>query len=189
MKHDYRIVGPSYSLRPVENSDVKLICELRGNPELNQYIHSTEIDEDNQKRWLQDYYNRENDFYFVIIDNKSLSSCGLISAYNVSAFECEWGRWIIKQGSMCALESAWLIYSFCFDYLSVAEVYCRTVSINESVVAFHNSMKISLSRTIPAHFDIDGDKLDAIEHRVTKEDWKELSEPIVAKLKRLALYT
>lgn len=189
MKHDYNIVGPSYSLRPVNNSDVKLICELRGNPELNKYIHSIEIDEDKQKSWLQDYYKRTNDFYFVIVDNKSLSSCGLISAYNVSAFECEWGRWIIRQGSMCALESAWLIYNFCFNYLSVTEVYCRTVSINASVVAFHNSMEICLSRILPAHFEIDGEMLDAVEHRVTKEEWKALSEQIFLKLKRLAQYT
>ena len=43
MKHDYRVVGPNYSLRPVEDGDVKFICELRGNPELNKYIHSNEI--------------------------------------------------------------------------------------------------------------------------------------------------
>lgn len=189
MKHDYCIVGPSYSLRPVGDSDAKLICELRGNPELNKYIHVSEINEDKQKRWLHDYYIRENDYYFVIIDNKSLSSCGLISAYDVSDFDCEWGRWIIKQGSMCALESAWLIYKFCFDYLRVSNVYCRTVSKNESVVAFHNSMNIRLSRIIMGHFDIDGHPLDAIEHKVTASEWRELSEPITAKLQRFALYT
>lgn len=188
MKHDYKIAGPSYSLRPVNDNDISFICELRGNVALNKYIHAGEVNEEKQAEWMSNYYSRENDYYFVIIENNSLSPCGLISAYNVTKYECEWGRWIIKPGSMCALESAWLIYKFCFDTLNLTEVYCRTVSNNKRVIAFHNSMNIRISQFFESHFDINGFVFDAIEHRLTSIEWEELQVPITKKLNRLALY-
>ena len=83
MKHSIKISGPAFTLRPVENRDINFMIQLRSDPELNRFLHKISGSFDDQLKWLQIYFAKMNDFYFVIESQKYRTPEGLISIYNV----------------------------------------------------------------------------------------------------------
>jgi len=177
MLHDICVEGSVYRLRPVNDGDAAQVLELRCNPELNRFLHPTSGIIDDQMTWLASYYQREGDYYFTI-ERRSDGSCeGFISLYNMEglAKTGEWGRWILRPGSLAAVESAYLIYKVAFDQFKLESAYSRTVADNFKVVSFHDSCGISNRKILPNHFEIAGNWHDAIEHCVERACWVELS--------------
>jgi len=186
MRHDLTQEGAAFRLRPIGDADAALVLELRSNPELNRFLHATSPSLDDQLAWLARYYERPGDYYFVVERLQGGAAEGVISLYDIDAANHggEWGRWILRPGSLAAVESAWLIYRCAFETLGLQEVYCRTVADNGPVVSFHDSCGIADRRVLPAHFDLGGRKVDAVEHRVVRSQWNELG-PRLEKLARL----
>lgn len=142
LRHDLRLEGHGYRIRPVDTSDAAFIVGLRTDPELGKYLHATSPSVDDQIAWTQRYFEREGDWYFVIEDVVSGESQGCIAIYNHAPRfgTAEWGRWIIKRGSLAALESASLIYDMGFNVLGLESMYSRTEEANLPVVSFHESL-------------------------------------------------
>jgi hypothetical protein len=100
-------------------------------------------------------------------------------------FACgEWGRWIVKPGSLAAVESAWLIYRCAFEQLKLLRVYCRTAAENKKVVSFHDSCGITDRRILAGHFELNGRRMDAIEHQLASQTWSEIG-PRLEKMAQL----
>jgi RimJ/RimL family protein N-acetyltransferase len=187
MRHDLTIEGLAFRLRPITDSDASLVLELRGDRKRNQFLHPISSRLDDQLAWFSVYYQRLGDYYFVVERLDSGAPEGVISLYDIDpeGKTGEWGRWILKPGSLAAVESAWLIYRCAFEQLGLERVFCRTVAENVSVVSFHDSSGIKTKRVLPNHFDFDGRRADAIEHSVTRETWSEIG-PRLQKLVELA---
>ncbi len=63
VRHSYVLEGYAFRLRPVEDADARFILDLRqGQPYMN--IGAQTLDE--QLHWLQEYYARADDYYFII---------------------------------------------------------------------------------------------------------------------------
>lgn len=180
--------GHAFRLRPAGDGDAGFIAGLRSDPALNRYLHETSGLAEDQLAWLARYYERAGDFYFVVEHKKNRTAEGVISLYGIdaSASAGEWGRWILRKGSLAAVESAWLIYITAFEILGLESVYCRTVADNGKVVSFHDSCGISKRRVLRGHFHIGGRKFDAIEHRVDRRDWGEIAPRLEALAKMTA---
>ena len=66
MKHRYSLEGYSYRLRPVKKSDAAFIVEARlEDAARNQYIHPISENVSLQEAWLDRYFEREGDYYFI----------------------------------------------------------------------------------------------------------------------------
>lgn len=180
MEHDIEIKGKAFCLRPVNNKDAKFILSLRNNPKLNKYIGPTSPKIEDQINWLNNYYHRENDYYFVIENQKNKAPEGLISIYKINKKHLygEWGRWIIRPGSLSAVESVWMMYRCAFEILNLKEVFCITVAENRSVVSFHDSVGFTNRKLIPSFFNTTNKIIDGIEHRINKKDWYKLEVKI-----------
>ena len=165
--------GYAFRLRPITDADAGLVVELRSDPELNRYLHASSNRIEDQLAWLASYYAREGDYYFVIERRSNSMPEGVIALYDIDAAinSGEWGRWILKPGSLAAVESAYLIYRTAFELLGLGSVYCRTVADNGKVVSFHDSCGITDRRLLPQHFELGGRRYDAVEHRVDKTSW------------------
>ena len=74
MKHDFKVKGKAFYLRPVTNNDAKYILSLRNNPKLNKYINPTSSNIEDQINWLEAYYERKNDYYFIVEKIKKKNS-------------------------------------------------------------------------------------------------------------------
>lgn len=171
MRHELSLRGEAFGLRPVADADAGFIVALRSDPELGRYLHATSTRVEDQLAWLAGYYERAGDYYFVIERLGSGEREGLISVYDVADGQAEWGRWLLRPGSLAAVESAALIYRCAFDVLGLDAVCCRTLAANERVVSFHDSCGLTERRLLPAYVSQHGQDWDAVEHRLTRAAW------------------
>lgn len=187
MRHDIRIDGNGFRLRPAAIEDADFILALRTDPELGAFLHATSADRARQVRWMEEYFARDNDYYFVVESRLTGQSEGAIGVYKIDPRDRvgEWGRWILRRGSWASLESAWLIYRVAFEILDLDAVYCRTVIENTKVVSFHEECRLETVRALPRYLAVRGAEYDAIEHRLTRARWPELEARLARQAARL----
>ncbi|HET9669901.1 MAG TPA: GNAT family N-acetyltransferase [Casimicrobiaceae bacterium] len=173
MRHELHRDGPAFRLRPVVDEDAAYIVDLRarGGPYINRGATNVAA----QRDWLTRYYEREGDFYFVVVSRRDARREGLVGIYDVRDGGAEWGRFVLEPGSVAAVETALLVYDVAFDELALDRVCCRTLAANTHVVAFHDSC--GLVRT-PGEVTIthDGAPARAIEHWMTRNAWRQTRE-------------
>ncbi len=171
MQHNYVIEGFAVRLRPVANADASFIVELRSDPERVKYLNPISGRIEDQVAWLDQYYDRPGDYYFIIEKIECCRSVGLISIYNFENNKAEWGRWILSSGSCYAIESALLIYKAAFEVFNLQSVHCLTVAQNTSVINFHESCSPDYSCVVKDYFEIRGKKFDAVRHEFLQANW------------------
>lgn len=188
MRHNVSLTCVRYCLRPVTLDDAAFIVELRSDPLLNRYLHEISSRVADQDEWLERYFARPNDYYFIIEDADSSERHGAIGIYDMEADAswAQWGRWILKRGSMAALESAWLVYEAGFSRLGLASLSSRTLIENPQVVSFHDSFGASRAGVLEGHFLVGGERKSAIEHRIQAAEWPALRSRHFSTLSRLA---
>jgi hypothetical protein len=67
---------------------------------------------------------------------------GTIGVYNFSFGKAEWGRWVVNNDPLAAVESVILLMDFAFN-LKLEEMYCRVDIENTHTIRFHNSLNYS----------------------------------------------
>lgn len=189
MRHELILEGEAFALRPVESSDSEFIVEIRNDPRLRRFINRGAADPEAQQAWLQSYFEREGDYYFMIVDRHTGAPEGTVAIYDVDAVArtAEWGRWVLRPGSLAAVESALLTYRVGFERLQLEQIYCRTVAANGPVVAFHDSAGLVRSGTLHAHVTLDGITYDSIEHRATPRDLPRIESNLAPLASKIAL--
>lgn len=120
---DY-IYGELVKIRSVLESDYRFILDLRTNDKISKYLNYTEYDFDKQKEWIKNHRDRNDDYYFIIIDKSNDMPIGLASIYNIKNKEAEFGRWIfIGNNKLHNLESVILLHNFAFYNLELDKLY------------------------------------------------------------------
>ncbi len=192
MRHDLCVEGQAFRLRPVSSDDAAFIARLRSDPDLSRFIHATSPDPQLQVRWIEQYFGRPGDYYFVVerrvrhvgVEGRE----GTIGIYdvNVAAGAAEWGRWVLRSGSLAAVESAVLVYRTGFERLGLNLMYCRTIAENRQVVQFHESFGLEYHTRLPGAVEISGNRFDVIEQRMTREKWETLRPDLERRAERIA---
>lgn len=188
MEHSISVNCVRYRLRPVTLEDAAFIVELRSDPLLNRYLHEISPRVEDQVGWLERYFARPDDYYFIVEDADSSERHGTIGIYDFEekAAGAQWGRWILKHGSMAALESAWLVCEAGFSKLGLASLSSRTLVENPRVVSFHDSFGACRTAVLEDHFLVRGERKSAIEHRIEAADWPALRSRHYSTVSRLA---
>jgi len=188
MRHGYQVEGKAFRLRPIEDGDAEFVVELRTSGERARYLNKVVPSTDAQLKWLDDYYQRENDYYFVIERINDKRREGLIALYEVNpgAREAEWGRWIISPASMSALESVIMIMDFAFDQLGLKRVFSFTLSDNTPVNSFHESCGFRRVLVQPARFMVGGEPRDTVKHECDVSSWSVLRQGLSVRSERIA---
>jgi RimJ/RimL family protein N-acetyltransferase len=189
MRHDIHLTGHAFTLRAIELGDASLIVNLRSDAERNRYLHRISLDVSDQTDYLAGYLTRGDDYYFVVDRvGPAPHPEGLIAIYDVDSehSRAEWGRWVIAEGSLAAVESAWLIYRVGFERLGLDEVYCRTLTENARTIAFHDRTGLERRGELDEPYEIDGREFAVTEHYLTRERWPEASARLERQAERLA---
>lgn len=180
MDHKIKAIGYGYALRPVTIQDAQFIIDVRlEDQERNQYIHKISRDISAQKQWIVNYLKREGDYYFIIENILTGTPEGLIAIYDIEDNRAEWGRWVVKKGSMASVESVNLLYQIAFEKLKLQELFSRTIEDNASVILFHDSIG-QKNRGIKENFvSIDHKKYNVIEQYVDAEYYHSTIKPLL----------
>lgn len=174
MKKNIQFDGSAYRLRSVQVEDAEFIISTRlEDIERNKFISPISEDTSLQRKWIEAYLLKEDDYYFVIENRLTGNKEGLIGIYNILDNKAEWGRWVLKKGSLAALESVNLIFKFAFNKLNLDEIYSRTIIENIPVISFHNSLPQLQRGLLKNEFNINGVAYDAFEHYITKSYYLE----------------
>lgn len=176
MRHNVSAACILYRLRPVTLDDAAFIVKIRTDPELSRYLHEISPRVEDQVDWLERYFERPGEYYFIVEDAHSGEPQGTIGIYDVENGSAEWGRWILKRGSMAALESIWLIFEVGFTQLHLSHIYSRTLLENPKVVSLHDRFGASRVGVLKDHFLVRGERKSAVEHRVTSAQWPGLRD-------------
>jgi RimJ/RimL family protein N-acetyltransferase len=171
LRHDVTVEGFAFRLRPVQPSDAVTIVELRRDPSRSAFIHETDPSVEAQQRWLAAYAERPGDWYWAVERQDDGTTEGFLGIYDRDRDTAEWGRWVLRPGSLAAPESAWLVHQAGFQRLELATLLSRTLTDNGAVVALHERYGAERVRTIPGHARIGGVPHDAVEARMTRELW------------------
>ena len=188
MRHAFRIAGEAFRIRPIEDKDAKFVVELRTSAGRSRHMNQISPSVDAQRKWLSEYYNRQDDYYFVIEKLANEKPEGLISLYDVSTTtgSAEWGRWIITPFSLSAAESVLLIMDFAFNYLSLRSVYSYTAVGNASVNSFHDSCGFRRVAVDIGRFTIKNQSIDAVRHECDAGEWCAIRPALAAKCHKIA---
>lgn len=186
LEHSFSLEGYGYRLRPIKLSDAQFILETRlEDAERNKYIHTVANDVHVQVNWLKEYFKRDGDYYFVVENRLNGAKEGLISFYDQSGEKAEWGRWVIKKGSMASVESVYLLYRIAFEQAGLEELYCRTIADNKSVVSFHSSIGELTRCVLKNHEIIDDTAYDSVEQYSNRQNFYKIIAPALEKKSQL----
>ena len=68
VQHSISLTCVRYRLRPVTLNDAPFIVALRMDPLLNRFVHEVSPLVEDQVVWLERYFLRPDDYYFVVED-------------------------------------------------------------------------------------------------------------------------
>jgi RimJ/RimL family protein N-acetyltransferase len=170
MNHSLSIAGYNTRLRPVSISDAEFILRLRNMPHVTGTVGDTVPEVAEQRRWIESYFERPDDYYFII-ESLQGQPWGTIGLYSFRAAGAEWGRWIILPGIMAALPSAVLIHQLAFAHFGLAELRGEVVSSNSKVLSFHRRFgceEVGIARQSRI---IQGQHVDMVKFVMSRVQW------------------
>ncbi|WP_395490620.1 GNAT family N-acetyltransferase [Cedecea davisae] len=130
-------------IRLAEISDAAFIYSLRMNEKLNKHISKVDGSVEDQTVWLEKYKEKELaglEYYFIIARNDNGRAIGTVRLYGITEDNrfC-WGSWILNSEKTvtAAIESAYLLYKFAFEYKKYNSAYFQVDNNNAQVISFH----------------------------------------------------
>jgi RimJ/RimL family protein N-acetyltransferase len=170
MNHSLSIAGYNTRLRPVSISDAEFILRLRNMPHVTGTVGDTVPEVAEQRRWIESYLERSDDYYFII-ESLQGQPWGTVGLYDFRAAGAEWGRWIILPGIMAALPSAVLVHQLAFDHFGLAELRGEVVGSNSKVLSFHRRFggeEVGIARQSRI---IQGQYVDIVHFAISRVQW------------------
>jgi len=186
MKHTIQLEGYGLRLRPVAVDDAGFIIQLRGHPQARRTVGATAPDVAAQQRWIETYYERDGDYYFII-ETISGGVVGTVGIYDAKAGTGQWGRWIIiPEMQFAAVSAAILAHRVAFEIIGLTTLVGSVVSTNKKVLSFHKRFGAEFTHVEPKSRMIDGEWVDLVWVRVQRSNWptifnrlKPLAEAVV----------
>jgi RimJ/RimL family protein N-acetyltransferase len=132
--------GRSVRLREAAVTDASFVLELRHDPVLSEFIHSTSPSVTEQEKWLSDYALRSDDYYFVCEDSRG-RPWGTVRVPYVHRREFGVGSWVFRPDAPpgAAVQAMLLAFRFGFDRLGCDLAVFDVRRANEHVWRFHEA--------------------------------------------------
>jgi RimJ/RimL family protein N-acetyltransferase len=175
MTHDVHLEKFGVRLRPVRLEDAGFIVSLRNSPHVLPFVGDSAADVAGQEAWLQRYFERPNDWYFLVEIAAGSQVVGTIGLYDVDGKTGEWGRWITLPGIGAAPASAWLVLHFAFEVLKLEAALGHVVESNAKVLSLHERMGNPRIGFSDAPRVIGGQAVRMVAYRAARADWPRIS--------------
>ncbi len=173
MRHHLSIRGPKYRLRPVQIEDAPFIVALRTNQANRQFIHHTDNDVRKQQDWIERYFERPNDYYFIVENTQTGEPEGTVGIYDFSPETgvAEWGRWVISPGSSAGIPSMILTFQLAFNEIGVSTLCSHTATENRRVISLLERFGMREAERFPNYIRVADQPYEAVRHEITRAEW------------------
>lgn len=173
MQHSFTAEGFGVRLRPVKREDAAFIVWLRNLEHVKGKVGDSATDTAHQVAWLEQYFLRPGDYYFIIETTAGLP-VGAYGIYDQTGDSAESGRWIIRPDVPAAIPSAILAFAIAFDQLRLRELRVKTVATNQHVLSLNKKFGFRQTHTEPAALRIAGQPVDLINFLLDGRDWPKI---------------
>jgi RimJ/RimL family protein N-acetyltransferase len=92
MNHSLSIAGYNTRFRPVRISDAEFILHLRNMPHVTGTVGDNVPEVADQRRWIETYFERPDDYYFII-ESLQGQPWGTIGLYNFRSAALDYKTW------------------------------------------------------------------------------------------------
>jgi RimJ/RimL family protein N-acetyltransferase len=177
MKHSVTTEGFGVRLRPVRPEDAAFIVWLRNLDHAKGRIGDT-VSEAGQRAWLDKYFTRDGDYYFIIETAGGLA-VGAYGIYDLRGKSAESGRWVIRPEVPAAIPSAMLAFKTAFEILALDELRVSTVSTNQLVLSLNKKFGFRQTGITPNAQVINGKPVDLVNFLLDAKDWPKVREKLL----------
>jgi RimJ/RimL family protein N-acetyltransferase len=172
MIHEFSADCFGVRLRPVRLDDASFIVWLRHLEHVVGRVGDSATDVAGQQRWLEVYFAREGDYYFVA-ETPAGIPVGTYGIYGVAGRIAESGRWIMCPGVPAALPSGFGLAEIAFHHLKLSKLIGTTVTTNHAVLSINRKFGWRQTRVEPAAQIIAGRAVDLIHFELTPAAWNQ----------------
>ena len=175
MQHSLQAEDFGIRLRPVRKDDSAFIVWLRNLNHVKGLVGDTAANAASQEAWLEKYFAREGDYYFIgeTLGGISVGTHGIYDLANGSA---EKGRQAVRPEVMAGVAIAILATDLAFDKLGLRELRSNTVSTNTNVISLHRKSGFKQVGLLRDHQIIDGRSVDLVQFLLAPDDWAKARE-------------
>jgi len=178
------IVGKFARLRPVEAGDAEFLFALRSDVELTRFINDGPPDLAAQRRWMEAYFQRENDHCYLILSLPEQEPVGTVALYDIDlqGGAAESGRWLARKNPKAAIEANLLMDLHAFETLGLRRIYFTVCVENTKVVRYHTKFGARLTRTVTGYFQKHGQPMDSHFFELDRETFLAVKRPALEQL-------
>jgi RimJ/RimL family protein N-acetyltransferase len=180
MRHSIQAEGFGVRLRPVTVEDAAFIVWLRNLEHVKGKIGDSATNVAAQQAWLQSYFERADDYYFVI-ETAGGIPVGTHSLYNIAEGRAELGRWVIRPGVQAAVPSHMVAFEIAFNRLGLRALRNATVASNLPVLSISRRFGFEAIGLERGGRRIGGKLVDMMCFVLTAEKWAVTRPGLVAK--------
>jgi RimJ/RimL family protein N-acetyltransferase len=170
VKHSIQAEGFGVRLRPVRMEDAGFIVWLRNLDYVKGKVGDSACDVTSQQKWLNAYFEREGDYYFIIETLNSIP-LGTHSIYDVADGGAELGRWIIRPGVQAAIPSQMVAIDTALGRLKLNLLRNTTVASNRPVISISRKLGFRQVKIVSGERVIGGKPTDMVHFVMTAEEW------------------
>lgn len=138
------IKGKYVTLKSANIEDAEFSLELRQNPALTKYLPKLDVTIEQQKNWILDQRNKNDDYFFVVINNKN-ERIGALGIYAIQDKSAETGRLAIVGNPFENLEAQYLSFVFAFEVLKLESTHCFIYKDNSKAIRLSEFFGTSFS--------------------------------------------
>ncbi|MGH7967565.1 MAG: GNAT family N-acetyltransferase [Limisphaerales bacterium] len=178
MEHSIHTEGFGVRLRPVRMEDAAFIVKLRNSGHATGFVGDSAQDVRSQESWLEAYFRRSDDYYFIIETPKGLP-VGTYGIYEIRRKTAEQGRWVIRPDVRAAAPSAIVSLDMAFGLLGFSQLTGSTVATNAAVLSLNRRMGFRELRTERSARVINGRAVDLVHFVVSADDWERARDGLV----------
>ena len=179
MRHTIQEEGFGVRLRPVRMDDAAFIVWLRNLDYVKGKIGDSASDISGQQVWLEAYFKREGDYYFII-ETLGGIPVGTHSLYSLSDGAAELGRWVIRPGVQAAVPSHMVAFTIAFERLGLKALRNATVSTNRPVLSISRKFGFQEVGLEPEGRTIGGKPVDMVHFILTADEWAKTRPRLVS---------
>jgi len=158
--------------------DASFIVWLRSLDHAKGRVGDSAVTEAAQRAWLESYFQRPGDFYFII-ETAAGRPVGAYGIYDQTGDSAESGRWVIRTDVPAAIPSAIHAFDLAFDCLKLRELRTKTVSTNQHVLSLNRKFGFRQTCVETNSQVIGGQMVDQIHYLLDAADWPGLRPKLV----------
>lgn len=180
--------GPNVILREINYDDTDDVIRWRNDDKMGRFLDGGgELTREIQIKFLKSYFQKDNDFYFIIEKKNPKISVGTMGLRDIDlkSKRAEFHRLIILPDyRLYALEASYLLMQFAFETLNLNKVYCSVLKKNIQAYKFDCALGFSEEGLLKQHWWHENAFDDLFLLAMFKDGYKKLKERYASLLMR-----